>query len=127
MESGRMTADYNVSAYDLSNTFLPGFKEATSKGGALGFMCSYSSINGVPSCGNPWLETELWRNQWGGGNGSVGGSYIVSDCGAVKHFVDKKFNASAEEAVAQVSLSLCLCLSLSVSFCYEYMYMLRRR
>lgn len=51
--------------------------------------------------GNPWLETELWRNDWGGGNGSDGGSYIVSDCGAVKHFVDKHFNASAEEAVAQ--------------------------
>ena len=32
MESGRMTANYNVSAYDLANTFLPGFKEATSKG-----------------------------------------------------------------------------------------------
>jgi hypothetical protein len=44
-----MTADYNVSAYDLANTFLPGFKEATSNGGAMGFMCSYSSINGVPS------------------------------------------------------------------------------
>lgn len=55
----------------------------------------------MPCSGNPWLETELWRDEWGGGNGSVGGSYIVSDCGAVKHFVDKKFNSSAEEAVAQ--------------------------
>ena len=34
----------------------------------------------MPQCGNPWLETQLWRNEWGGGNGSVGGSYIVSDC-----------------------------------------------
>lgn len=57
METGRMTADYNVSAYDLANTFLPGFKEATSSGGALGFMCSYSSINGVPS----WCVIAVFR------------------------------------------------------------------
>ena len=28
-------------------------------------MCSYNSINGVPSCGNPWLLDEVARKDWG--------------------------------------------------------------
>ena len=100
-ETGRMTANYDVSPHDLADTFFPGFRNAVVEGGALGYMCSYSSVNGVPSCGSPYLETELMRGQWGLGNSSVGGSYIVSDCGAVQHIVDKHFNSSREAAVAQ--------------------------
>jgi beta-D-xylosidase 4 len=30
-----------------------------------GLMCSYNSINGVPSCGNNWLLDEVARGDWG--------------------------------------------------------------
>ena len=30
-----------------------------------GLMCSYNSINGVPSCANPWLLDEVARQDWG--------------------------------------------------------------
>lgn len=63
-------------------------------------MCSYSSVNGVPSCASPYLETELMRGEWGLGNGSVGGSYIVSDCGAVNNIVAKHFAANTSQATA---------------------------
>ena len=41
-----------VSAYDLADSYLPAFKRTVQTGGALGIMCSYNSINGVPSCAN---------------------------------------------------------------------------
>jgi beta-glucosidase-like glycosyl hydrolase len=40
-------------------------------------MCSYNSINGVPSCANKWLLGELLRGTW---NFS---GYVTSDSGAI--------------------------------------------
>eukprot|EP01048_Picozoa_sp_COSAG05_P005653 COSAG05_NODE_342_length_11038_cov_5.604662_6_plen_415_part_00 len=39
-------------------------------------MCSYNSINGVPSCGNNWLLDDVARKDWGFDG------YITSDCDA---------------------------------------------
>ncbi len=36
-----------VSAQDLQQTYFPAFKAAVEKGGAMGVMCSYNSVNGV--------------------------------------------------------------------------------
>jgi beta-glucosidase-like glycosyl hydrolase len=46
-----------------------------------GYMCSYSSVNGGPSCaGGPnQLYEKLSRNEW-----NMTG-YVVSDCQAVRH------------------------------------------
>ena len=30
-----------------------------------GLMCSYNSMNGVPSCANDWLLKEVARGEWG--------------------------------------------------------------
>ncbi|XP_050419496.1 uncharacterized protein LOC126832672 isoform X1 [Patella vulgata] len=42
-------------------------------------MCSYTSINGVPSCANKELLTTILREEWG----FTG--YVVSDAGAVEY------------------------------------------
>ena len=47
------------------------------EGEALGVMCSYNSINGVPSCANKWLLGELLRGTW-----NFTG-YVTSDSGAI--------------------------------------------
>ena len=59
----RTKIDSTVSAYDLVDTFLPPFKTAIVGGGALGVMCSYNAINGLPTCANPALNKTL-RETW---------------------------------------------------------------
>jgi beta-D-xylosidase 4 len=46
--------DFNaiVSNYALMDSFFPAFKRAVTEGGAKGVMCSYNSLNGVPTCAN---------------------------------------------------------------------------
>lgn len=66
-----------VTDQDLVDTYTPVFQACASEARASGIMCSYNEVNGIPSCANDFLLTELMRNQWGF-NG-----YITSDCGAV--------------------------------------------
>jgi len=56
---------------------MPGFKSCVQEGRALGIMCSYNSVNGVPMCGNRMLLTDVLREQWGFDG------YVTSDCGAI--------------------------------------------
>ena len=41
-----------------------------------GLMCSYNSVNGVPSCANDWLLNDVARGEWG-----LDG-YVTADCDA---------------------------------------------
>ncbi|WP_263359690.1 glycoside hydrolase family 3 protein [Acidicapsa ligni] len=66
-----------VSQHDLSDTYLPAFRQLSIEGHADAMMCSYNAINGIPSCANTALLQDRVRNVWGF-NG-----YIVSDCDAV--------------------------------------------
>jgi beta-glucosidase len=45
-EIGRMSDNYNISDYDLSDTYLPAFANGISHNPGSGFMCSYTSVNG---------------------------------------------------------------------------------
>ena len=45
-------------------------------------MCSYASINGVPSCANDYLLNKLIRDVWKRPNVAV-----ATDCGAINNMV----------------------------------------
>ncbi|GGK77887.1 beta-glucosidase BglX [Mangrovihabitans endophyticus] len=63
-EGGR---DYNttdMSEQRLRNLYLPPFQAAV-RAGAGTAMCSFNSLNGVPGCGNPYLETDILKREWG--------------------------------------------------------------
>ncbi|MFW9596587.1 MAG: glycoside hydrolase family 3 C-terminal domain-containing protein, partial [Paludibacter sp.] len=65
-------------------------------GGAYSVMCAYQRLRGIPCCGSQFLENIL-RNNW-----DFQG-YIVSDCGAIQDFYEKKAHnmvATPEEAAA---------------------------
>ena len=64
-ECTRHTIDPKISQYDLHTSYLPAFRQSVVEGGALGVMCSYNAINGVPSCANKWLLEETLRDKWG--------------------------------------------------------------
>ena len=59
--------DYNVvdtSEQRLREVYLQPYK-AGFDAGALSAMASFNEINGIPSTGNHWLQTELLRGEWG--------------------------------------------------------------
>jgi hypothetical protein len=63
---------------DLVEYYLPAWNSVISRGGALGYMCAYTGVNGVPACASEWAMQELMVDQWGF-NG-----YVVSDCLALQ-------------------------------------------
>ena len=53
-----------VSDFDLNDTYLVAIKYCVSRnaeygGRASGVMCSYNELNGVPSCANKYILTDL--------------------------------------------------------------------
>lgn len=59
--------------------FLPVFEKAFTKGEALGAMCAYSELDGIPCAANNWLLTDVLRKEWGFKG------IVVSDLGAIKY------------------------------------------
>ncbi|MBS1802294.1 MAG: beta-glucosidase BglX [Acidobacteria bacterium] len=71
--------DYNavdMSELTLRQTYLKPYRAAVEAGVAT-VMTSFNSLNGVPSTANPFLLTQILRNEWGF-NG-----FVVSDWAAV--------------------------------------------
>ena len=69
--------DAIITGQDMNDTYFPSFQSCVQKGEVSSIMCSYNSVNGVPSCVNSGLLNGQLRETWGF-NG-----YITSDCQAV--------------------------------------------
>jgi beta-glucosidase len=82
-ESGNNCAPANISERVLRETFLPPFKAAIERGGALSVMASYNEIDGVPSHANRWLLRDVLRGEWKF-NGTV-----VSDYYAIRELAER--------------------------------------
>ena len=76
---GKTRHNFNAitSEFDLNETYLVPFKYCVIEGNASSIMCSYNAVNGIPSCANKWLLTDIARDTW------KFNGYIASDCGAV--------------------------------------------
>lgn len=63
----RFHFDSNVTDQDFTDTYFPPFVACAGKdhAAASSMMCSYNSVNGVPSCASKWLMTEKAREEWG--------------------------------------------------------------
>ena len=86
--------DYNttdMSDATLRGTFLPPFKAAFDAG-ALSVMTAFNDINGVPASGNPYLLTQILREEWG----FVG--YVVTDYTADQELIAHGFAADGRDA-----------------------------
>ncbi|WP_372772761.1 glycoside hydrolase family 3 N-terminal domain-containing protein [Mangrovibacterium sp.] len=62
---GKNFASMEISPRTLIDEIFPPFKAAVQQANTLGIMASHADINGIASHGNPWLITEVLRNQWG--------------------------------------------------------------
>lgn len=80
LPQSRLSFDAKVPMQDLFMTYLPQFKRCV-QSGALGVMCSYNSVNGVPACVNKMLLTDVLRTAW-----NFTG-FVISDAGAVEFLI----------------------------------------
>ena len=79
-EPSRHVDNFNPSAYDLWDTYLPAFKELVTKANVAGVMCAYNAVNTQPCCANDLLMNNILRNQW------KFNGYVTSDCWAIDDF-----------------------------------------
>ena len=61
----RYSADPNITMQDLVDSYMAPFQACVEKGKVSSLMCSYNSVNGVPSCANKWLLDTVARKAWG--------------------------------------------------------------
>ncbi|CAF0932080.1 unnamed protein product [Rotaria sp. Silwood1] len=101
----RFSFNVQMSEFDWRSTFLPAF-HACVNAGSYGIMCSYNSINGIPSCANNRLLTDILRR----GMNFTG--YVVSDDDALvfmnieHHYVNTNEEAAIVALEAGVNLEL---------------------
>lgn len=98
-QAGGNSSPVLVGERTVREDFLPSFEKAFKKGGALGTMCAYSELDGIPCAANHWLLTDVLRNEWGFKG------IVVSDLGAIKyiqttHHVADSPKESIRQAVA---------------------------
>lgn len=80
-EYNRMSSSSNADERTLREIYFPAFETAVKKAQPYTFMCSYNRINGTFASENPWLLTDVLRNEWGFKG------YVMSDWGAVNERV----------------------------------------
>ena len=76
-ETDRMTVSAEVDERTLREIYLPAFEQVVRAAQPWTVMCSYNRINGVYASQDPWLLTEVLRDDWGFEG------LVVSDWGAV--------------------------------------------
>lgn len=95
IQTNRMSFKVNISKRDWITMHQPAF-HAVVQAGVTSVMCSYNDINGVPSCANKELLTDLLVDTW---NFTKDENFVVGDCGAVHQiFTAQHYNGSAEAA-----------------------------
>ena len=80
-EFDRMRASSDVDPRPLHEIYLRGFERVVKDAQPWTVMCSYNRINGVYASEDPWLLTQVLRDDWGFDG------LVVSDWGAVNNRV----------------------------------------
>lgn len=80
-EHDRMRASSDIDPRPLREIYLRGFERVVEDAQPWTVMCSYNRINGVYASEDPWLLTQVLRDEWGFEG------LVVSDWGAVNERV----------------------------------------
>jgi beta-glucosidase len=84
---------------ELMDMILPSFETAVTVAGAGSVMNSYSDVDGVPAAADPWLLTEVLREQWGF-TGTVVSDYWAIPFLATMHRVAADTGEAGAQALA---------------------------
>jgi len=89
--AGREYNTVDMSTQQLFNDYLPPYKAAVDAGAAT-VMSSFNSLNGVPNTANPYMLTQILRDEWGF-NGTT-----LSDYQAVQELEDFGYASDGADA-----------------------------
>jgi beta-D-xylosidase 4 len=102
IETSRTGNDLNPTQQDLGDYYLPSFKSCVRDAGAGSVMCSYTAVDGIPSCASEYLLQDVLRVAW---NFTSPYNYIVADCDAVGNIYTPHNFTDTESAAAAVALN----------------------
>src|SRR6266550_4315313 len=88
---GRDSMDLGLSERTMREIHLPSFRAAVEEGKVGGIMAAYSIWDGVPDNASQPLLQGILRQEWGFDG------MVVSDCGAVTHFLTKHAVVQTQE------------------------------
>ena len=91
-EPSRHVDNFNPSAYDLWDTYLPAFHELIVKTNVAGVMCAYNAVNNQPCCASDLLMNDILRNKW------KFKGYVTSDCWGIDDFF--KYHKTHKDSVS---------------------------
>jgi beta-D-xylosidase 4 len=100
--NNRKKFDAIVSQQDLSEYYSPSFQACVRDANVSSIMCSYNSVNGVPSCASSFLLQSVLREHWDFESDS---RWIVGDCEAVHNIFDPHGYASDDVHAAADALN----------------------
>jgi beta-glucosidase len=91
---------------ELQDVILPTFETAIREAGARSVMNSYSDVDGVPAGADPWLLTEVLRDQWGFTGTVVSDYWAVPFLATMHHVADGTDDAGAQALTAGIDVEL---------------------
>ncbi|PQE04291.1 glycoside hydrolase family 3 protein [Rutstroemia sp. NJR-2017a BBW] len=87
-----------ISQQDLSEYYTPSFQSCVRDSNVGAVMCSYNSVNGVPTCASSYFLQTILRDHW---NWTAEQQWVTSDCDAVEDIWDThNYTSSPEQAAA---------------------------
>lgn len=92
--------DFNaiIDQQDLVQYYWPTFEACVRDAHVGSIMCSYNSVNGVPSCANDLFNNDIVRGEWGFDG------FIVSDCGAIDCIINNHHYTNNNTETCQVAM-----------------------
>jgi beta-D-xylosidase 4 len=94
----RYQNDVQISQRDLVEYYLPSFRSCARDSNVGAFMCTYSALNGVPTCADPWLLNDVLREHWNWTNEE---QWVTSDCDSIQNiFLPHNFSDTRQGAAA---------------------------
>jgi len=101
-ENRRNDGSADVDETSLREYYFPAFRMSVEEGQAASVMGAYNALNGVPCCANPFLLTDVLRDEWGFDG------VVMSDGSAVeKIYTHHHYADSPEEGAAKALLAGC--------------------
>src|SRR3954469_23502312 len=91
---------------ELLEVILTPFEMAVTLGGARSVMNSYSDVDGVPAAADPWLLTEVLREQWGFAGTVVSDYWAVPFLASMHQVAADVTDAGAQALTAGIDVEL---------------------